>query len=92
MEAVTPFWFKQRQCKIEPAGPDNLLKVTGPNLGEAFLRIEEVPGGPDGGKAWKAALRLTPTGEDVDSTPAEFPNPTMAWDAAFEVYRRRFII
>ena len=39
MELMEPFWFKQRQCKAEPAG-DNALHVTGPNLPETFLRIE----------------------------------------------------
>ena len=37
MEPVTPFWFKQRQCRMEPVGTD-MVKVTGPNLGEAFLK------------------------------------------------------
>ena len=35
---ILPFWFKQRQCKAEPAG-DDVLKVSGPNLGEAYLRV-----------------------------------------------------
>jgi hypothetical protein len=86
MEPVTPFWFKQRQCKLEPAGTENLYKATGPNLGEAYLRVE--PNGP----LWKAGLRLNPTGDDVDSTAAEFLNSSSAWDAAFELYRSRFIV
>ena len=38
MDLIVPFWFKQRQCKTEPSG-DNAVKVTGPNLGEAHLRV-----------------------------------------------------
>jgi len=86
MEPVQPFWFKQRQCKIEPTGTDNLFKVTGPNLGEGYLRIEPA------GDCWKASLRLTADGPDVQSTPAEFPDPIRAWEAAFELYRTRVII
>ena len=81
MEPVPPFWFKQRQCKIEPAGP-NMVKVTGPNLREAFLRIEPV------GSTWKAALRLTATGDDVQATATEFTTAPQAWDAAFEPLSR----
>ena len=40
-EPITPFWFKQRQLKCEPAGSDHLLRITGPNLGDAFIRIQQ---------------------------------------------------
>jgi hypothetical protein len=86
MELVTPFWFKQRQCKAEPAGSENVLKVTGPNLGEAYLRIEP------SGSLWRAAIRLKPDGEDVQVSPVEFTDPRKAWDAAFEMYREQCII
>jgi hypothetical protein len=86
MEPIPPFWFKQRQCKIEAAGAENLFKVTGPNLGEVFLRIEP------SGERWKAALRLTPNDPDVHATDAEFPDPIKAWEAAFELYRNQLII
>jgi len=86
MEPVPPLWVKQRQCKAEPAGTDNLLKVTGPNLGEAFLRIEK------SGERWKAALRLKPDGADEQTTPIDFGDPIKAWDAAFELYRVHCII
>ena len=55
MEPIPPFWFKQRQCKAEPAGP-NAVRVTGPNLGEVFLRIEPV------GDRWRAPCASPPTG------------------------------
>ena len=85
MEPITPFWFKQRQCKAEPAG-ENTLRATGPNLGEAFLRVE-----PVGGR-WRAALRLAADGPDASYTDAELETPKEAWDAAFELYRLRFIV
>ncbi len=85
MPPTLPFWFKQRQCKAEPAGSDNAVKVTGPNLAEAYLSIPPVEGGK-----WHAALRFAADGplaasaEGLPSTPA-------AWDAAFELYRERVI-
>ncbi len=81
-----PFWFKQRQCKAEPAGSDTQLKVTGPNLGEAYVRIEPH------GDCWSAGLRLTPDGSDVAVTGPDFTDSASAWQAAFELYRRHFII
>jgi hypothetical protein len=84
MPPTLPFWFKQRQCKTEPAGSDHAVKVSGPNLGETFLTIA-----PAGDK-WDAALRLTADGpttasvEGLESAPA-------AWEAAFELYRERVI-
>src|SRR2546425_367822 len=40
MALVLPSWFKQRQCKAEEAGP-NTYRLSGPNLREAFIRIEK---------------------------------------------------
>jgi hypothetical protein len=85
MQPVEPFWFKQRQCKAEPAG-DRALRVTGPNLPEAFLRIEPV------GDLWRAALRLTADGPAVSYTDPIFEEPKDAWGAAFELYRVRLIV
>ncbi len=79
-----PFWFKQRQCKAEPAG-ENAIKITGPILPEAFLRIEREGAGP-----WRAALRLTADGPD-EQTATELPGPKEAWDGAFELYRLHVI-
>jgi len=86
MEPILPFWFKQRQCKVEPAGSDRELKVSGPNLGEAYLRI--IQDGP----RWRAALRLSPDGNDLSSTEAECWSPQEAWNAAFELYRNLVIV
>lgn len=84
MSVSVPFWFKNRQCKTEPAG-DDTVKVTGPNLGEAFLRIAK---GDDG--RYLASLRLTADGQDV-ATAAEIGDAREAWDAAFELYRTHVI-
>ena len=59
MEPTTPFWFKQRQCKLEAAG-EQQFKVTAPNLVESFLRVE-----PAGENRWRAALRRTVDGADL---------------------------
>jgi hypothetical protein len=80
-----PFWFKQRQCKAEPAG-DNALRVTGPNLAEAFLRVERWE------DRWRAALRLTADGPTASCTDPVFEASRDAWDAAFELYRARMIV
>jgi hypothetical protein len=86
MQPILPFWFKQRQCKAEPAG-DNGLRVSGPNLGEAFLRI-----GQEENKRWQASIRLAADGPDLAATEAEFDDPSEAWDAAFELYRTHVIV
>jgi hypothetical protein len=85
MEPILPFWFKQRQCKAEPGG-DNVLRVSGPNLGEAFLAIR-----PEGGR-WRAAIRSKADGPDLASTEPEMATPEEAWEAAFELYRTHFIV
>ncbi|MFO0842592.1 MAG: hypothetical protein U0797_09385 [Gemmataceae bacterium] len=85
MGPITPFWFKQRQCKAEPAG-ENTLKVSGPNLGEAFLQIAK------NGDGWKAGLRLTADGPDVATAVAERPGEGAAWAVAFELYREHVIV
>ena len=82
-----PFWFKQRQCKVEPAGDDHTLKVTGPNLGEAY--VSAIPA--DNG-LWQAALRLRPDGTDVAVTGPEIATEPDAWEAGFELYRTHVIV
>jgi hypothetical protein len=85
MEPITPFWFKQRQCKLEPAG-ENAYKITGPNVGERYVRILPADGG------WKGALRSTADGPDIAVTSDAFATARDAWDAAFELYREHFIV
>lgn len=84
---IAPFWFKQRQCKAEPAGSDNVLKVSGPNLREAYLTV-----GPGEGTVWKAGLRFDAAGPDVATAVAEHPSAQAAWGAAFELYRTHVIV
>jgi hypothetical protein len=87
MQAPTPpFWFKQRQCKYEPVG-ENLLRITGPNLGEAFIRIQRADNG-----RWQAAIRRTADGPDGAVTEPYIPGEREAWDAAFELYRENVIV
>jgi hypothetical protein len=87
MAPILPFWFKQRQCKAEPAGDDNTLKVSGPNLGEAFLGVRR-----DDNNRWRAVMRLTADGPEVAATELEFDNPSDAWEAAFELFRTNVIV
>lgn len=85
---TTPFWFKQRQCKAEPheGGVRHLMRVTGPNLGEAFIYIQE-----DNGR-WTAGLRTAPDGPDVATAVPEEQSERAAWEVAFELYRDHVII
>jgi hypothetical protein len=87
MTPIFPFWFKQRQCKAEPGGDDNTLKVSGPNLGEAFIGI-----GRADNNRWRAAMRLSADGPEVAATEPEFDNPSDAWEAAFELFRTTVIV
>jgi hypothetical protein len=85
MTPTLPFWFKQRQCKTEPAGSGQAIKVTGPNLAESFLSIAPAESGQ-----WKAALGFAADGPPV-ATAEGLPSAHAAWDAAFELYRERVI-
>jgi hypothetical protein len=85
-ELITPFWFKQRQCKAEPVG-EGTYRLTGPNLKEAFITIRR-----DESNRWSAALRFAADGPDVAATPYEFATDYDAWEAAFELYRVHVIV
>jgi hypothetical protein len=86
MQPILPFWFKQRQARLEPAG-ENTFKAVAPQQGDAYLLIRQ-----GDNQLWSAAVRLTADGEDVASTRPEFSTPGAAWDAAFELYRRLAIV
>jgi len=86
MEPITPIWFKQRQCRLEAVG-ENIYKVTGPNLGETYLRIFW-----DYGIRWRAALRTSLDGPDIQVATDSFTSTRTAWDAGFELYRRAHIV
>ena len=83
---ITPFWFKQRQCKAEPVGGDQMLKVSGPNLAEAFIHVKKQD------DHWLAGLRLKADGDDVATARSAKPSEHAAWDAAFELYRTHVIV
>jgi hypothetical protein len=87
MEPIPPFWFKQRQCKAEPLNGGTMLKVSGPNLGEAYLYIQPVEA-----QRWRAGLRSAPDAADLRTTEAEMRSPQQAWNAAFELYRLQAIV
>ena len=86
MQPILPSWFKQRQCKAELAG-ENVLRVSGPNLGDAYVLIRRAENG-----RWQAALRSAADGPDVAATDAEISSPQDTWDAAFELYRNHVIV
>ncbi len=81
-----PFWFRQRQGKLEAAGPD-LLRLTAPNLAEAFIGIREAAGG-----RWAPFLRFTTAGPDAATSPISYDHRADAWGAAFELYRVNVVI
>jgi hypothetical protein len=84
-DPILPFWFKQRQAKLEPAG-DNRYKVVAPQAAEAFIGIRQADKG-----RWSAFLRTAADGADVLATEPEFQQPGPAWEAAFELYRQHII-
>jgi hypothetical protein len=87
MTPIIPFWFKQRQCQAEPVGNEQMLKVTGPNLGEFYLRIQQEPDG-----RWRAAMRSAPDGQDLQQSSGESVDAKAAWQAAFELYRTHLLV
>jgi hypothetical protein len=83
-----PFWFKQRQCKLEPVG-DGVLKVTAPNQREAYLSVRPAP---EADGRWQAAVRLDPNGPDLAVSPPTARGTPEAWSWAFELYRTHVIV
>lgn len=79
-----PFWFVQRQAKAEPAG-ENVLRLTAPNLREAFIAIKPAESG------WLGALRTSADGSDIAAS-QRYDDPIDAWNAAFELYRLQFVV
>jgi hypothetical protein len=85
-QPVPPFWFGQRQCKLEPL-EDGSYRVTGPNLAEAFIGIRPREYG-----RWAPEFRLAKDGPNLAEADAELATPQEAWDAAFELYRLSLIV
>jgi hypothetical protein len=86
MQPVPPFWFVQRQGKMEPAGT-NTFRLTAPNQGEAFIFVERADNGP-----WLAGLRNTAEGAAVIKSEPIWETEEDAWAAAFELYRNEVIV
>jgi len=86
MNPIPPFWFKQRQCKLEPAGDDGkTFRVTAPNFGEAYLSV-----GPASPGGWRGSLRLQPGGPELAA--ADAASAQEAWGRTFELLRTRVLI
>ena len=85
-QPIPPFWFRQRQGKIESAGPDT-YRLTAPNAREAFISIRSNDNG-----LWLPVLRLSADGPDVAANPADLRTPQEAWEAAFELYRIHVVV
>ncbi|HLJ96987.1 MAG TPA: hypothetical protein VKU02_27735 [Gemmataceae bacterium] len=81
-----PFWFRQRQGKAEPAGPDT-YRLTAPNLGEALISIQQTTNG-----RWLPVLKRTAEGPNLVEAGDDFATPQEAWDAAFEWYRVHIVV
>jgi hypothetical protein len=83
---IVPTWFKQRQAKAEEAG-ENIYRVTAPNLPESFVGIRK-----DDSGLWQGFVRQTKDGSNLEATEPIFTTPTVAWEAAFEIHRRRLVV
>jgi hypothetical protein len=86
MEPILPTWFKYRQGKAEPAG-SNVLKLTAPNLPEAYIAIRAAENGN-----YQGVYRTAVDGPDVAVTQPDFVTPGEAWGAAFELYRTQIVV
>jgi hypothetical protein len=86
IEPTLPFWFRLRQGKAEPAGPDT-YRLTAPNLAEAFISIRQAESG-----RWVPVLKQSPTEPDLAETAQDFATPQEAWEAAFELYRVHVVV
>lgn len=86
MQPVTPFWFNMRQGKAQPAG-DEVLRLTAPNLPEAFITVRKGENG-----LWAGAMRTTQDGPDVVASHPVYEQQSDAWYAAFELYRNQVVI
>src|SRR5262245_30157463 len=84
MEPTLPTWFKYRQGNAEPAGT-NVLKLTAPNLPEAYVGIRAAENGN-----YQGAFRATADGRDIAVTRANLPTLEGAWGARSSRYRNHF--
>ena len=86
MQPTPPFWFCQRQGKMENLD-ENTLRLTAPNMLEGIIRIL-----PEDNGRWAAALLASPTGPELTRSPTSFATPQEAWEAAFESHRTHNVV
>ena len=86
MQPVPPFWFQQRQAKMEPAGT-NAFRLTAPNQGEAFIFIERADN-----DHWSAGLKTAADGPVVTTSGPIWESEEDAWASAFELYRNEVVV
>src|SRR5262249_29937029 len=86
MQPTPPFWFGQRQGKMEAAGPEQ-YRLTAPNLPEAYIGVRR---GED--DHWRGFLREKADGPDPTVGPRDYEDVQDAWGAAFELYRTRYVV
>jgi len=86
MQPVPPFWFQQRQAKMEPAGT-NTFRLTAPNQGEAFIFIERADN-----DHWSAGLKTAADGPVVTISCPVWESEEDAWASAFELCRNEVVV
>jgi len=86
MQPVPPFWFVQRQAKME-AVPTNMFRLTAPNQGEAFIFIEQADN-----CHFSAGLKTAVDGPVVVGSGPIWEKEEDAWAAAFELYRNEVVV
>jgi hypothetical protein len=64
-----------------------MYRLTAPNLAEAFIGIRKVAE-----DRWRPVFRLQSDGPDLDAPDIDLETPQGAWEAAFELYRRRMVV
>jgi hypothetical protein len=80
-----PYWFKQRQARIEDLG-EGRWKINGPNLPDAVIGVRMTDQ-----LVWQAYLRQSAEGPEVALSEATLPNARDAVAAAFELYRQHAV-
>lgn len=83
---LPPFWFQQRQGKMEAAGPDS-YRLTAPNAPEAFISLRPTEDG-----RWLPVLRVGAAGPEVTDEHYVAAAVPDAWEAAFELYRIHVVV
>jgi hypothetical protein len=80
-----PFWFKQRQARADEVAPGT-WKLSGPNLPEAVISVRMTDD-----LCWQAALLQSVGGPELAISLPTIPTAREALQAAFELYRQRFV-